>query len=298
MMNQTEKKIAILLLCHTLPRQINDFIGKLDQECFDFFVHVDRKSDILPQIYPKDNVHFVPENKRIDVRWGTYSMVEAILALIDLALSARKYDYFWLCSGQDFPIVSAAEIRDFFKDKQCNFISFSSSRNYPINGYRNPQADKRCEIVYPPWLIGRAFWQKALKKLYQLATGGTGYTWKLLRRTPPNGFRLYFGSQWWCLNRATVEWLYGYIRGHDGSCRFFRYTACPDESFFHTLVMNSPYAAHSEPELVYIDWTEEKGSPKVLTSSDWGKMMASGKLLARKIDAEREPELYRKLLRV
>ncbi len=297
-MAQAEKRIAILLLCHMLPGQINDFIGKLDQDCFDFFIHADRKSDILPQIDPRPNVYFVPEDRRLDVRWGTYSMVEAELELIALAAGAGKYDYFWLCSGQDFPIVSASEIRRFFQDRQRNFLTFSASRNYPIHGRGNPQADKRCEILYPPWLIGVSFWQRAMKKLYQLATGGPGHTWKPLRRTPPDGLRLFFGSQWWCLNRETVEWLTGYIREHEGICRFFRYTVCPDESFFHTLIMSSPYANQAEPELVYIDWSEGKSSPKVLTPSDWDKMTASGKLTARRINAEQEPELYRKLMAI
>lgn len=287
-----DKKIAILVLCHILPNQINDFIDILDDGHFDFFIHVDKKSDIHNDIHKRDNVLFVSDERRIDVRWGQYSMVEATLQLIDLATRTDHYDYYWLCSGQDFPIKRTDEIYEFLKNKSCNFISIAATRNNPVDGYSNTELDKRCEIVYPSWLIGRTVVQRGLKKLYNILTGGTGYTFRLLRRNAPCGLRLYFGSQWWCLNRETVEWVTIYAETHSEICEFYKKTLCSDESFFHTLVMNSPYADQSEPNLVFIDWSEGKSSPKVLRETDYEKIVSSGKLIARKIDATVDHELY------
>ena len=87
-----DKKIAILMLCHTLPNQINDFIDRFNDGHFDFFIHVDKKSDIKPKITPRDNVWFAPDKKRVDVRWGTYSQIEATRLLIQLALQTYSYD--------------------------------------------------------------------------------------------------------------------------------------------------------------------------------------------------------------
>ena len=288
----TDKKIAILMLCHILPNQINDFIDRLDDGHFDFFIHVDKKSEIQASINKRDNVLFVSDERRIDVRWGQYSMVEATLQLIDLATRTDHYDYYWLCSGQDFPIKRTDEIYEFLKNKSCNFISIAATRNNPVDGYSNTELDKRCEIVYPSWLIGRTVVQRGLKKLYNILTGGTGYTFRLLRRNAPCGLRLYFGSQWWCLNRETVEWVTIYAETHSEICEFYKKTLCSDESFFHTLVMNSPYADQSEPNLVFIDWSEGKSSPKVLRETDYEKIVSSGKLIARKIDATVDHELY------
>lgn len=290
------KRIAMLMLCHVLPDQINNLIDSFDSNCFDFFLHVDKKSDIQPLIRKSENVFFVPDNRRVNVLWGSYSMIQASIELIQFAMQEGTYDYYWLCSGQDYPIKSPEEIVAFFKEKTCNFMSFSSSANNPINGRRNTRFDKRCEIIYPPCLIGKSVWQKALKRLYCIATGGTGHTFKIVRRRPPYELKLYFGSQWWCLNAQTVQWLMSYIATYREICDFYKHTLCPDESFFQTLVMASPYAEAIEPNLVYIDWSAGKNSPKLLDASDYEAMKASGKLLARKIDSERAPGLYQMLI--
>ena len=290
-----DKKIAMLMLCHILPNQINDFIDRLDNGHFDFFIHVDKKSDIQASINKRSNVYFVSDEKRVDVRWGQFSMVEATLQLIDLATRTDQYDYYWLCSGQDFPIKRTCEIYEFLKNKDCNFITIAATRNNPIDSYSNTELDKRCEVAYPTWLIGRTVFQRGLKKLYNIATGGTGHTFWLLRRNPPCDLKLYIGSQWWCLNRKTVEWVTQYVDMHPEVFLFYKKTLCSDESFFHTLVMNSPYADCTESNLVYVDWSEGKSSPKVLREADYEKMVSSGKLLARKIDVTVDQELYRKL---
>ena len=291
-----KKSIAILMLCHVLPNQINDFISGFDGRSFTFFLHVDRKSTIQSKIRHSEKVHFVPWKRRVDVRWGTYSMVQASLELIDIAMKTSTYDYFWLCSGQDFPQKKAKDIMEFFKRKECNFISFSASENYPINGYKNTRFDKRCEIIYPSWLIGKKKWQRILKKLYIFATGGRGHTFKVFKRSTPLGLKFYFGSQWWCLSRDFIIWMTDYIRERSEICEFFKKTLCPDESFFQTLIMVSPYAKAVEPNLVYTDWSDKNSSPRFLTEMDYDKIKASGKLFARKIDSKKEPKLYRKMI--
>lgn len=291
-----DKKIAMLMLCHILPNQINDFIDRLDDGHFDFFIHVDKKSDIKAGIKKRNSVHFVPDEKRTDVRWGQYSMVEATLQLIELATKTDQYDYYWLCSGQDFPIRRTDEICEFLKNKNCNFMSLYSSANNSKNGQKNTERDKRCEIYYPYWLIGKTIPQRVVKKLYNIATGGTGHTFKLIRRTPPANLKLFFGSQWWCLSNEAMGWILEFIKNNNEVCDFFRKTLVPDESFFQTLFMNSPYAENVEPNLVYMDWSEGKNSPKVLTIEDWDAIKESKKLLARKIDYSLDGYLYEKLI--
>ena len=295
-MSLNDKKIAILMLCHTLPHQINDFIGLFDPNCFDFHLHVDKKSKIQPSIRKGNNIFLVPDDRRIDVRWGRFSQVEATLLLINQALHTALYDYFWLCSGQDFPIKSVSEIKEFFRQKDCNFVSLYSSRNNPIDGVANTKRDKRCEVVYPSWMIGKGYWQRGIKRLYNLLTGGVGYTFSAIRRNLPDGLKAFYGSQWWCLNQTTIKWISTYIEEHSEILNFYSTTVVPDESFFQTLVMNSPYSNNVSRNFVYMDWTEGKSSPKVLTELDYTTMVASEKLLARKIDSTKFPDMYKKLL--
>ena len=85
-------RIAILIQCHCNPEQINLFLGVLQCEEIDFFIHVDKKSNIQEKIDSYPNVYFVPNEKRVDVRWGTFSQVEATLTLINLAREHGIYN--------------------------------------------------------------------------------------------------------------------------------------------------------------------------------------------------------------
>ena len=65
---------------------------------------------------------------------------------------------------------------------------------------------------------------------------------------------------------------------------FYKWSSCPDESFFQTLLMNSPYADTRKDYLHYIDWSEGKSSPKNLTYQEFDAIINSEKLFVRKID--------------
>lgn len=70
----------------------------------------------------------------------------------------------------------------------------------------------------------------------------------------------------------------------------------PDESFFQTLVMNSPYKDKREDYLHYVDWSEEKTSPKILTIEDIEELKHSDKLMARKFDIALDERVVEELL--
>ncbi len=110
--------------------------------------------------------------------------------------------------------------------------------------------------------------------------------------------KLFFGSQWWCLTNESVNWIQDFISKHNEVCDFYRTTLVPDESFFQTLVMNVPYAEDIEPNLVYMDWSEGKNSPKVLAEEDFDFMIKSEKMIARKIDSRHSLDLYKRLLTI
>ena len=65
-------------------------------------------------------------------------------------------------------------------------------------------------------------------------------------------------------------------------------TNCPDESFFQTLLMNSPYSNTQKDYLHYIDWSQNQNSPKDLSLDDYSLIKNSSKLFARKINENYE----------
>lgn len=49
---------------------------------------------------------------------------------------------------------------------------------------------------------------------------------------------------------------------HPEYIKLFKHSLCPDECFFQTLVMNSPFAGSVKPYLHYIKWEKGKSSPR------------------------------------
>lgn len=286
-------KIAVLIQCHCLPEQINRMTNLWSCEEISFFIHVDKKSLIKNQIVVRDNVFFVPEEKRVDVRWSQISQVDATLSLISAAMCQGVYDYYWLCSGQDFPIKSKEEIIKFFEQNpKREFINLFDSKM--ITGkYTN--YDKRNDIIYPLFLLNKTQLTRIIRRLYVELTGGYNRTRKMFQRKDVLNMPFFFGSQWWCLSKDMIYWMNDYLDSHPEYREFFSKCICADESFFQTLVMNSPYRDNRREYLHYIDWTNCKNSPRNLNISDFEKIVSSEYLIARKCNMNEDKGLIDKL---
>ena len=92
-----------------------------------------------------------------------------------------------------------------------------------------------------------------------------------------------------------VQWIYNFLDEHPEYIKLFKHSLCPDECFFQTLVMNSPFASSVKPYLHYIKWEKGKSSPRTLTESDYQEIVDSSKLMARKFDIDVDKEIINKL---
>lgn len=165
-------KLAILLLCHKNAEQINLFLETLKHPDIEFFIHMDKKADIVDQLIKRPDIHVLPDNLRVDVRWGEFSQTQATLNLFSAARKIKNFDYYWVCSGQDFPIVSADKIINYFKEHpQRNFVSLWPSYFYN-NRNRKNHYDKRNDLFFPRILMGRSFIKRLFKRIYIEITGG------------------------------------------------------------------------------------------------------------------------------
>lgn len=287
-------KLAILLMCHKLPEQIKMFEEAMKNEDITIFIHLDKKSQIDPKSIENSNVVVLPEKYRKDVQWAQISQVDAELVLLRYARRLGNFDYYWLCSGQDFPVRNPQDILDILeKDPDVNYLNLYPSLNHNL-GHCN-KYDKRNQIFFSKWMLSRNFVLRVLKRGVIEATGGYNRTFPIFKRKNLTGMKFHFGSQWWCLNKQTVDWLIKYLKDHKEYYRFFSTCSTPDESFFHTLVMNSPYAGSVKDYLHYVDWSEDNSSPKTLTMQDFEKIEQSGKLMARKFDVEVDKAVMEKL---
>ena len=171
------------------------------------------------------------------------------------------------------------------ENKMANFIDCSAVKKF----------EKRNDIFFPSFMIGRELWQKIIKNIWIYGTGGWGYTFPIVKRKQVDNFKYYFGSQWWCLNGDMAKWMYDYLNKNPEYIKLFKHSLCPDECFFQTLAMNSPFAVSIKPYLHYIKWEAGMSSPKILTVADYEDLKKTDKIIARKFDIDIDSEVIKKL---
>ena len=124
-------KHAFLILAHNEFEVLRRLATCLDDERNDIFIHFDKKVTDLPALSTHRAGLYVLE-KRVDVRWGAPSMVEAELALFDTALEKAPYQYYHLLSGVDLPIKSQDYIHHFFDEHHGQeFIGYTWTQMPP-----------------------------------------------------------------------------------------------------------------------------------------------------------------------
>lgn len=253
-------KLAILLLCHKNAKQINLFLKTLKHPDIEFFIHMDKKANIIGQLIKRPDIHVLPDNLRVDVKWSGFSMIEATLNLLKEAYKTTQFDYYWLCSGQDFPLKSADQIIAYFSQHVGrNFISLRPSYNYQNDHHEN-HLDKRNVMKYPEFLMDRTFTKRVLKRLYIEVSGGWNSTYYIFRRKDKfSTLSFYFGPQWIAITDSFTKWLLSYLSDNPWYEEGYKSSLTPDESFFQTLFMMSPYKETRHDYLHYVDWTSQDG---------------------------------------
>lgn len=277
-----------LILVHKAPRQLQRLIERLDTDSVNFFIHVDKKCDIstFQQLLPeRGHLHYVPEEERVNGRWGDLSLVDAAFSCMRLALRYHATGHCALLSGQDYPLRSSSYIEEYLNSHQgCNFMSV-----YPIpdpkkrsenGGYerlisytfdcRHPH-DARMKAKIQPLslriktLLGfyrllryrRDILPFALSKYFQ-------------RRSYPHSLAQTFNEFWCVLTVDAIRFLTETWEDRPELKEYYKYTHIPDETVFSAILLASEkFQSQMFPMCHYINWDKpEGGSPKTLTESD------------------------------
>ena len=269
---------AYLILAHKNPGQLKSMISALQTGNSHFFIHIDSKPGMQDfqqsMIDCPPNVHVC--SKHIQINWGGFSMIEATVCLMDMLKdSGFRADYVHLLSGQDFPLCAPDAIDHFFEQNAGkNFIE------YHILPYRRWAGNQGLDRIRYKWDVdGRKINKPALDV-----------------RDFPDGINPYGGSQWWSLTGDCVEWLTKVCRTGEVLYDFYRNTMIPDEMYFQTVILNSHFAQQVvNDNLRYIDFDSGPGYPRVLTCSDYDRLINSGKLFGRKFDIFQDANILYKL---
>jgi hypothetical protein len=271
-------KIAYIVSAYKLPQQVVRLVHRLLTHSSLVLLHVDQRSDptcfahIAHELGSLDGVHFL---HRHPCQWGDFGHVAATLEGIRALSEARAdFDYAILLTGQDYPIKPASEIAAFFAEHRGKL--FMEHFPLPSDHWAHGGMDR---VQF--WHV--RFWGRHFRFPPAVA-------W-LPRRSAPRGLKLFGGSSYWCFTRECVEFIAHFVLRERNVVRFFKFVDVPDELFFQSMIMSSPFRhAVVNDNLRYIDWKDPAaGSPGVLTRADFGALASSPKLFARKFDVTQDP---------
>jgi len=262
--------LAYFLAVHKNPEQVLHLLDAILRDEDTFVLHVDSKSprnvrsDLEKSLRGKSNVRFLPSQA---CNWGSWSQVKIELnGIADLLNRPGSWQHFIDLSGQDYPLVPVELIKQFLGGHpRDSFMEVTDP-------HKNPGTDEH-----------RLFVRRWNRYHLEHPRRGTEGPYRLPIPNPfPKNLQWFRGSNWKILSREFCEFL---IAGEDDlvkvATRFWRWTACPDESFFQTVLMNSRFR-----DRVVFDNKREVvwPGPKTFTMDDYSYLKASRQFFARKFD--------------
>jgi hypothetical protein len=275
-------KQVFLIHAHKDLDQLNTLLARLSDPDFVLYVHLDRKWSVDPAAV---DPHAHQVQPRADVRWGSFSQVAAMLASLRQVLANEPaFDKLHFLSAQDYPVLPNAVLKD-----ELAALAGSELIDTVAIGPQGWPAQYRYEYFYRegggwPLRLACALANRALR-----ASGR--------RRRFPAGLQPYGGSAWWALSRPCLADLLQRVDARPELTRFFRSVLCPDEMFFQTLVMASPFA----PRVLarnyrYVQWPAGSArNPLVLVEADLPRIRASGAHFCRKLEGGKSAGLRARL---
>ncbi|XP_036398508.1 xylosyltransferase 1 [Megalops cyprinoides] len=234
-------RIAFVLVVHgRASRQLQRLFKAIYHTSHFYYIHVDQRSNYLHRQvvalatqYP--NVRVTPW--RMSTIWGGASLLTMYLQSMKDLLAMRdwSWDFFINLSAADYPIRANNQLVAFLsKYRDMNFIKSHGRDN------------------------ARFIRKQGLDRLFFECDT---HMWRLGDRRIPEGISVDGGSDWFLLNRKFVEYV---INSQDDLVtsmkRFYSYTLLPAESFFHTVLENSPHCESMvDNNLRITNWNRKLG---------------------------------------
>jgi hypothetical protein len=319
-------RLAYIITCHKNVQQVHRLIDRLITQDNVIVLHISTTSepgffDGLKKIITGNksytNVFFC---KRHDGTHYSFGIVKGILSGLNFLIKNNiSFDYVNLISGQDYPIKSNTEINAFFEENGGKqFLNYFplTPRIYPDYDYDESWGPDRQhyridryhfiidgEVLSIPELESARLIEHSLfstvkiflyeskkyikQKRFKKELGLLFWSRVLPRkRKIPDGFNIFGGITWWSINRDAANYVLDQHFNNKRYRNFFRYTLIPDEMYFHTILLNSPFAKNCvNNDLRDIEWAGGDGThPIIFKTEHLNRLKQSTDLFARKFD--------------
>lgn len=278
-------KHAYLILAHNDVPLLQTLVRCLDDSRNDIFIHWDAKSGAVPSLETEQSrLKFL--ERRINVGWAGYSMVEAEYLLFKEAFAHGPHAYYHLISGVDLPIKSQDYIHaECARLNGTEFIAFAPATQAEID-YRVQH-----RFLFPEEFRTKNVWKRGLRRLY--------LRFQDLIHKKRTDLVVRKGSQWCSLTQEFVAYL---IEQEALVKELFSHTFCPDELFVQTVCFHSPFAekvkaarTEFEGNMRFIKWKD--GTLLPLDDDDYPALLGSDRWFARKFSGS-DSELITKIAHI
>ncbi len=267
-------KIVYSIFDYQNPKRIARLINRLNSESDYFYVHFDTSigrekfyawKKVLEESCPKSNLQVVSE---VRCAYGTFGLVDANLNAMRFYENV-DYDFYIDLSGDSYPLKPQKVLKKKLVEKNSALIDYF-------------------EIPHSEWYQGGL--HRLNNKYYCVPIKKYPYVrfFKIprLRKGLPGGLKPYGGLGNRCLQKKHVQYLLKFIDDNPSVVSFFRRVWGPGEIFYQTILLNSPLKdSIINDSIMYVDFSEGKSNPKMLTSADLEVIKNSGKLFARKFSS-------------
>lgn len=248
------------------------------------FVHVDKKSKTITDenIKSLNQIEGCVAIREYDIKWGGFQHMNAVIKLMTLALSHEEVEYLHLLTGEDYPLVSIQKLDEIFLGEKKDTIYLS----YIAPDALTETVTKRYQYTnyFQDWNMKN----KLLWLLQDLTVQLQKFFGKKKHNIGPYGdSQIYKGLIYISQPAKVARYVMQYIAKNKAFWEDLKKCQVPEEFFFQTILMNSPYKdSVVNKELRYMDWTKGDGSsPSYLEMNDWEAVQQAkedGCLFARK----------------
>lgn len=255
------------------------------------FVHVDQSSKEISseQLQELNRIYNCVAISTRAICWGSFTHVEAILDLIELAVKDKSVTYMHLITAQDFPVISLDEIERRF-DK-CNqiYLDYMGPDHLPET--------VKVRYQYYNWFVNKNVKNKWIWTIQYV----TVLMQKLVgvKRKSIGAFTaIYKGLVYVSMPRDAAEYVLDYCQEEPDYLNALRTCQVPEEFFFQTLFMNSYFKDRVvKKELRYMNWERGDGSsPVFLDETDFESIRKGDYVFARKFDVKISAILKEKIM--
>lgn len=290
--------IAYLISAHTDAPQLKRLIEALHEDA-DFFIHIDKKSDItkFTSIIQGENIHFIEE--RCDVRWGTIIEVCYQMQLIAAAVDyKRHFDRIFFLSGMDYPLWSNERITSYLESIGDKQILMGVNMTHPDT----PAKQTELYTTSRPFFSFRLLSNKTNERIGILCRKLKSALGMKKSLTLPNGWTLYKGSAWWCITEDLAQRLIDEYCDNEKVRDYFMDSFGSAETFIQTVAFNSEFKSrcieYDGPypgldALTPMHFIDYEPVIKVMDETDYDRLIKSDKMFTRKLLSGKSDKLVK-----